>query len=444
MKVCQKYFHQLFAVAVFTVVLIFLKAPVTNLLNVHLTHRSCAVPPFWSRGFARSCCDVYPTTFGKHSGGFFEAGSSSDLSYFLKRQPKSGDVVYVATADFPTFLEFFSRLGEDVRITLITGGEDIGAPWEIFHPDRDFFDYKMSALWPKGQRMTMREFISDQRLLRWHTQNYDLIGNTSYSRSDVSALTDQKIISKVHPIPIGLDFHTMAEKNGRLSRQQALDSVCSQQERLTEALSQSLPFLSRASAVYAKFDCAFLKNKRMREISRGEICRLLASYNSLGNDSGNCTNTVLFTDPLHKNPVGKAEAKVPFQASRYSYWSQVAKVKFAIAPPGMGTDTHRVWEILNLHCVAIVLSSPLDGLYGMFPVVIVQKWQEVFEEGALARFENGIVSRFGENPFNSRVKRMLESSYWVEMIRNTSRLDMQRRATEDALHDSMSRTLIRC
>ena len=425
MTICQKISHHLFAVALFIVVLIFLKAPVKNLLGVKLVSKSCTAVPFWSRGFARSCCDVYPTTFGKHSGGFFEAGSSSDSSYFLKRHPKSGDVVYVATADFPLFLDIFCKLGEDVRITLITGGEDIGVPWEIFHPDRDFFDYKMSALWPKGQLMNMREFILDKRLLRWHTQNYDLIGNTSYSRSDVSVLTDQKIISKVHPIPIGLDFHTMAEKNRKLSYQQALDSVCSQQKCLTEALSQTLPFLLRTSAVYAKFDCAFLKNKRMREISRGEICRLLASYNSSKSHNGNGTNTVLFTDSIQQNSVGKAKAKVSFHASRSSFWSQVAKVKFAVAPPGMGTDTHRVWEILNLHCVAIVVSSPLDGLYGMFPVIIVQKWQEVFAEGALARFEEDIVSRFGEIPFNSKVKRMLEGAYWVEMIRNTSRMDMQ-------------------
>ena len=91
----------------------------------------------------------------------------------------------------------------------------------------------------------------------------------------------------------------------------------------------------------------------------------------------------------------------------------------------MGTDTHRVWEILNLHCVAIVISSPLDRMYGMFPVVIVKKWQEVFAEGALARFEENIVSKFGEKPFNSRVVRMLESTYWVEVIRNTSREDMK-------------------
>ena len=427
MKHCQKLSIQLFAVLAFTAVFLFvlLQQPYTELLSRNVIRRSCTAIPFWSRGFARSCCDVYPTTFGKHSGGFFEAGSSSDLSYFLKRRPKSGDVVYVATADFPTFLEVFSGLGEEVRITLITGGEDIGVPWEIFHPDRDFFDYKMSSLWPKGQLMSMREFISDQRLLRWHTQNYDLIGNTSYSQSDVSVLTDQKIISKVHPIPIGLDFHSMAEKDRKLTYQQALDSVCSQQKSLTEALSQSLPFLLRSSAVYAKFDCAFLKNKRMRELSRGEICRLLASYNSFKNQRGNSTNTVLFTDSVQQKSIGKAKAELSSHASRYSFWSQVAKVKFAIAPPGMGTDTHRVWEILNLHCVAIVISSPLDGLYEMFPVVIVQKWQEVFAEGAIARFEKKVISRFGEIPFNGRVKRMLESAYWVEMIRNTSRIDMQ-------------------
>ena len=102
----------------------------------------------WSRGFARTCCTVYPKTFGKHQGGFFEAGNPADPHYFFLNKMISGDIVYVTTPDVPVFIDYFLKLPSDARIILVTGSEDIGAPWEIFHPNRtDYFDYKMSALW---------------------------------------------------------------------------------------------------------------------------------------------------------------------------------------------------------------------------------------------------------------------------------------------------------
>ena len=128
--------------------------------------------PFWSRGFARSCCTSYPKRFVKHYKGYFEAGDLTDPLYFLKyrRHIRDGDILYVAVADVPRFTRVFSELPQDVRITLVTGQEDIGAPYEIFHPNRPGHKhYRMSELWawPNTQRMTMREFLADKRLHRY-------------------------------------------------------------------------------------------------------------------------------------------------------------------------------------------------------------------------------------------------------------------------------------
>lgn len=383
--------------------------------------RSCDVTtsiPFWSRGFARSCCDVFPTIFGNHAGGFFESGVESDPTYFIKREIKSGDIVYVVTSDIPKFLEIFHKLKGEVRITLVTGGEDIGVPWEIFHPDRvNFFDYKMSSLWPNGQLMTMREFLGDVRLLRWYTQNYDMVGNNSFTSSDIDVVVDKSLIAKVFPLPIGLDFHTLAEKNRRMSTYRMADSLCDQRRSIASALSASSPFLERNLSVYAEFDCLFsaIKSRHIRKMTRGTVCKLLQLHDQNKSAGGSHDSQLIFIPPITGN-----KRKMSTRDAKIFFWSNVAQVQFALAPPGFGIDTHRAWEILNLHTIPIVMSSSLDRLYEMFPVIIVQNWSEVFEEGSLHRFQSRIVARFGKDPFSKKVDEMLRADYWIDMIRNSS------------------------
>ena len=54
----------------------------------------------------------------------------------------------------------------------------------------------MKTLWPSGQKMTMREFIGDKRLVKWYTQNYDMVGNTSFTSSDIDIVADRDIIAE--------------------------------------------------------------------------------------------------------------------------------------------------------------------------------------------------------------------------------------------------------
>jgi hypothetical protein len=293
-----------------------------------------------------------------------------------------------------------------VRITLVTGSEDIGVPWEIFHPNRTKFShYKRWYLWPSGQVMGMKEFINDKRLLKWYTQNYDLVGCNSYTCSDIDITKDNSTITKVLPIPIGLDFHTFAEKNRNIDGKKILTIINEQRNLLNTLVKKSLPFLKRELLVYAQFSCDF-KASSARGISRGEICQLLNVNN--------------YKHILYSNDKGKT--KVTLQEAKSVFWNHILTVQFAIAPPGYGMDTHRAWEILNLHCVPIVISSPLDILYQKYPVIIVKKWAEVFESKSLEKFQSQIMEKFGDNPFSSDVKRMLTAEFWISKIRNESRL----------------------
>lgn len=258
----------------------------------------------------------------------------------------------------------------------------------------------MLSLWPSGQVMGMKEFISDQRLLKWYTQNYDLVGCNSYTCSDIDITKDNSIIKKVLPIPIGLDFHTLAEKNRNIHGKNILTVINEQRNLLNTLVKKSLPFLKRELLVSAQFGCSFKKSSS-RHKGRGEICQLLKVKNN--------------SHILSSIKTGKG-------TMQEVYWNHVLTVQFAIAPPGFGMDTHRAWEILNLNCVPIVISSPLNILYQKYPVIIVKKWAEVFESKSLEKFQSQIKEKFGDNPFSSDVKRMLTAKFWIKRIRNESRL----------------------
>lgn len=403
--------------------LFFLQAQFTQeRYEKHLTSRqltkTCDVNssiPVSSRGFARVCCDIFPTVFGHHPNVPMEAGVVSDPTYFTKRAIKSGDVVYVVIPDFPKFVEIFAKLERTVRITLVTGCEDVGAPWEIFHPNRGNYHHpiNMLSLWPTGQLMTMREFLGDERLLRWYTQNYDLVGNNSFISSDMDVVADKGMIEKVFPLPIGLDLHTLAEKDHSLSAEGIADSLCRQRKDIEDALSRSSPFLERKLSVYAKFDCKFPSSLMIvRTMTRGAICKLLESHDQNITSARNSDNQLIFSPPK--------EGRMSLRDAKIFFWRNVARVQFALAPPGVGVDTHRAWEILNLHTVPIVMSSPLDKLYKMFPVIIVKDWSAVFEEGSLHKYQSQIIARFGKDPFSKKVDDMLRADYWIQMIRNGS------------------------
>jgi hypothetical protein len=199
------------------------------------------------------------------------------------------------------------------------------------------------------------------------------------------------------PIPIGVDFHSNGEKNKLVNTAGKItSSVCFQRADLKAAVSASPPFAQRKLAVYGQFDCNKPDPWGTREVTRGEICRLLRN--------------ATITDPTRY--------LYDQRKSRQQFWKQLTSVAFSVAPAGFGVDTHRFWEILNLHTVPIVITSPLDKLYGQYPVVIVEHWTQVFADGALEKFRQQIVDKFGEVPFaRADVLEKLNVDYWVKLVK---------------------------
>eukprot|EP01036_Dinobryon_divergens_P051898 gene51898-69455_t len=194
----------------------------------------------------------------------------SDDSYILKRNWTTGGLIYVASKDFPTFLNIFLDLPKHTSIVLISGLEDMGSPWELWHPNRSEFE----VVWSHGPRPTisLKEFILDPRLSRWYTQNYDLVGCSPYGCSDISPWTEDNnnILSKVFPLPIGIDFHSYAGK-GDMNTAAAKMSICRQVAELESISAQSLPFRLRPLSALAAFDCSFSDSIRYYVLTRRRL-----------------------------------------------------------------------------------------------------------------------------------------------------------------------------
>eukprot|EP01041_Mallomonas_annulata_P011623 gene11623-24337_t len=365
--------------------------------------------PMWSWALTRQCCDIYPHKIGSHSYRY-EGGDLMDNSYFHKKSITNGSIVYVASIDFPRFLRIFKTLPSSIRIVIVSGIEDIGVPWELFHSSRG----EWSVLWGgKAPPITMRKFIEDSRLIRWYTQNYDLVGCNVFSCSDVKTnnTDDQHIIDKVVPIPIGMDFHTEAGKGVVLEDAAGMENnkgVCRQRHELHD-LTLSLPvFALRPARAVAALNCNLPPTHKA---TRQEIC---AKLDSMKDKSYSTTNNI------NNNSINSVNSITYTSMNKREFWRSLGNHAFAITPAGHGMDTHRLWEVLNLHSVPITLTSPLDRLYEQYPVVIVKSWAEVFRPGALESFKRDIQTRFGSDPFASQmIREMLTVDYWAKQIRSS-------------------------
>jgi hypothetical protein len=306
----------------------------------------------------------------------------------MHRKPFNGSIVYVASVNMPSFLDVFLGLPRSYRIVVVSGLEDVGVPWELWHMSRS----EWSIIWNgKKPAVGMRDFILDDRLVAWYTQNYDLEGCNPFSCADKNEVS-RDMLKKVHPIPIGLDFHSSAGK-GDMSSNHFIHSVCKQRRELDKVRSELLSFSHRPTAALAAFHCTEDENYRA---TREDLCELLSVKKGWG----------------HLNITHKTSGRTEF-------WRSLGLHAFALAPGGHGVDTHRLWEVLQMHSVPIVISSPMDRLYVKFPVVIVRSWKEVFVPGALLRFRQNIMLRFGEDPFESKqVLSMLTAKYWAGRIRS--------------------------
>jgi hypothetical protein len=296
----------------------------------------------WSRGIALSC---------DHNGGFDfvrrQRGSGRPALRFASGAYSGigdGDLVWVRLTALPQFVEeVLPHI--DARFALVTGDED----WSI----------------PSGFEHA-RMIVANPNVVCWFTQNYD--------GSDVSG--------RIHPIPIGLDFHTISGRH-KWGHWQATPQ---QQEAELDELRATMP-ANRDRLLRAHADFHF--NKR---------------DNAFNGDTRDTIQAILSANPC----VDFQQSKIP----RLDLWREKTRYAFVISPHGHGLDCHRTWESLTLGNIVIVKRSSLDSLYDGLPVVIVKEWSDISAEN-LQRWHAEHRDAFA----NEDVQERLTNRYWVTRMR---------------------------
>lgn len=248
-------------------------------------------------------------------------------------------VLYVCTTALPTFIhDVLPKINKG--IILVSGDCDITVPDQLFRNYQDF-----------------ENFINNDVIVHWFCQNF--VGKHS----------------KVSQIPIGMDYHTMAEQDHWWGKKL---QTYKQEQQLFDIKDNSLPFWERKLKIYSSFHVSM-------------------THRQYVNDR---------RDAIEKIP--KDLIDYDEKCERLHSWKKQTEYAFVACPHGNGLDTHRFWEALNLGCIPIIKTSGLDPLFDNLPVWIVESWDQV----SIVNMKNKI-EEFRNKTFNYE---KLTTNYWFKKI----------------------------
>ena len=70
-------------------------------------------------------------------------------------------------------------------------------------------------------------------------------------------------------------------------------------------------------------------------------------------------------------------APLSLVTEKVDYFTGLKENRFVISPAGNGLDTHATWEALLAGCIPIVPKLPLDPLFEVLPVWLIESWSDV-------------------------------------------------------------------
>ncbi len=217
--------------------------------------------------------------------------------------------------------------------------------------------------------------LTNKNIIHIFAQNYDYSGPST----------------KISPLPIGIDFHTIAYKSvhggwGEVGtpQQQENDLKC--------ILSTFKPTYLRKKRAFVDFQLAdsILHGNNQRYLQLGE------------------TRTSIFQRLLQTGLIDHGG-----RMRRSELWKTKGQYVFSVSPHGNGLDCHRTWEDLALGCIVIVKTSSLDPLYEGLPVVIVKDWGEITEDN-MTKWLN----QYGDAFTNPSYREKLTNAYWLNKIKS--------------------------
>jgi hypothetical protein len=211
-------------------------------------------------------------------------------------------------------------------------------------------------MFPGEQDLT--SFLESDRLIHWYSQN---CVHTHHP--------------KLSQLPIGLDYHTMTNKQ---PTSWGPRTTPTEQERLLfEIRGAAAPLTHRLCKAYSNF------------------------YVAIQGIPPECVD-------YESKPV----------PSRRETWDSQSRYAFVlISPHGNGLDSHHTWEALALGCIPIVKTSPLDTLFSGLPVWIVQEWSDVTPTAMSEKMQE-IYAMTAAAAAAAAPSDKLTLAYWVEKIRS--------------------------
>lgn len=284
-----------------------------------------------SRGFLKST-DYHSST---------PISCISRMVHYPKNTPNNlerAPIIHVCSRALRDFMKIQNRFV--FPFVLVTNDTDYTVPEDIFRSPDEF-----------------ETFLNNPYLIRWYSQN-------------TSVQTD-----KLVPLPIGLDYHTMAPKV----------SVVEQERILRNILSETVPFWERIPQIYNNCTTDTYYNRRYAKHRKTAL-------------------DMIPQDLIHNQLT---------RISREDTWHNTVKYTFVLSPPGNGYDCHRTWESLVLGSIPIVLSTPIDHVFSELPVWIVKSWNEVTHENMMEVIQQ-FKKKYMADEFNMKKLKMM---YWVDRMK---------------------------
>lgn len=310
-------------------------------------------PWIWNKGIAALCDHRMPDDFpqGKYRS-HKPSPNRSQQGYYSTLADKvlSGDLIWVKVSWLPYFVNHvLGKIKND--FVLVTCDSDLSIP--------------------SSMQSESRQIVESPKVIHWYTQNFDG--------------TD---MSKISPLPIGIDFHSIQQQDFFGITQTPI----SKQSEVLEFIRQRLPPTNaRKQKLYVDSEFAHridsLCHGAANELSRSAIHRILSS------------------DPaVHCQPDFLPQFKM---------WAQRGQFAYVLSHHGNGLDCHRTWEALALGHVLVVQKSSLDSLYEGLPVIIIDDWRAIK------------TSKVSEHLcLDSKLNWSLEkltNRYWVNLMRSHSK-----------------------
>ncbi|MEL6744954.1 MAG: hypothetical protein AAFO68_05740 [Pseudomonadota bacterium] len=187
------------------------------------------------------------------------------------------------------------------------------------------------------------------------------------------------------PLPIGLDFHTIASrKEGAWGRPQMEPQQ--QEDELWSIMDDAKPWNLRTRGPLVGFS-----------IDTNEAARRT------------CVTKLIMVEDVSLAPEGMP---------RNETWQMMAEHQFIASPPGVGMDCHRTWEALLLGCVPIVQRMPtLSPMFKDLPVWEVDGYEQV-TAASMAEMQKEVAANLAGGRYNFK---KLTVDWWRNKIARKAR-----------------------